>query len=130
MHLQTCDTVHLLLIIPRTNLLYPLSLIQKATSTHTTFTDYFNNIYFKNINEFGNHLTINSKAASILKITNPINKSYESIIKRYEILTTSNKWFNQNGPICPVSKQSLINYIKFLYTSVSPSTIATYLSAL
>ncbi|CAG8549269.1 22926_t:CDS:2, partial [Racocetra persica] len=46
---------------------------------------------------FGNQPTLDKKAAAILNISAPTNKSYEAIIKRYEMLARDNNWANQDG---------------------------------
>src|SRR5260364_21981 len=43
---------------------------------------------------------------------------------------TNNNWRNPDRSIWPISTPSLINYIKFLHTNVSPPTILIYLSVL
>ncbi|CAG8573570.1 20998_t:CDS:2, partial [Racocetra persica] len=58
---------------------------------------------------FDNNTMLDKEATSILSISTPIKKSYESVIKRYELLATENKWLNKDKTVWPIAKESPIN---------------------
>lgn len=55
---------------------------------------------------------------------------YEAVIKRYHALANEHQWKNEDGSVWPISKTSLIKFIKAISNEVAPSTVNSYLSAL
>ncbi|CAG8759641.1 21629_t:CDS:2, partial [Racocetra persica] len=58
---------------------------------------------------FDNNTMLDKEAASILSVLTPLKKSYESVIRRYELLAIKNKRLNKNKTVWPIAKESLIN---------------------
>lgn len=63
--------------------------------------------------------------------TNPSRyKTYKAVIKCYHTLANEHQWKNEDSSIWPISKASLIKFIKSISNKVTPSIITSYLLAL
>lgn len=79
---------------------------------------------------FNGKTPLDQQAANILSINPTRHRTYESIIKHYQTLAHDNQWQNEDGSIWPISKASLIKFIRSICSVVTPPTITSYLSAL